>query len=115
MRLTQGSPPVLTLRSAGDVRKPDPIRRTRRGLGAEGGRFTSITEDSGPVKPGNHAMGVMEGKTLKTRQGDLDVPVASPGDGKSWTIGDGDSEEEPNQSCKGEDGTRKPKGIPESC
>jgi hypothetical protein len=63
------------------------------------------------VKPGNG----VEDKTLTTRRGDLGVPVASLGHGKSWTIGDGDSEEEPNQSCKGKDGTRKPRGIPESC
>ena len=68
VRLTQGSPPDLTLRAAGDVRKPDPIRRTRRGLGAEGGRFTSSTDDSGPVKPGNG----VEGKTLTTRESDLE-------------------------------------------
>jgi len=62
------------------------------------------------VKPGNG----VEGKTLTTRQGDLGVPVASLEHGKSWTIGDGDSDEEPNQSCKGRMEPENQKGIPES-
>jgi hypothetical protein len=43
------------------------------------------------MKPGNS----VEDKTLTTRKGSLDVAVASLGHGKSWTIGDGDSDEEP--------------------
>jgi hypothetical protein len=42
--------------------KTEPIRRTRSGEGAEGGRFTGSTEESGPRKPGNRA----EDKTLRT-------------------------------------------------
>jgi hypothetical protein len=57
------------------------------------------------MKPGNG----VEDKTLTTRGSDLDVPVASLGHGKSWTIGDGDSDEEPNQRCKGR-GNQKTKG-----
>jgi hypothetical protein len=39
--------------------------------GAEGGRFTGSTEDSGPVKPGNS----VEDKTLTIRKGGV-VPQA---------------------------------------
>jgi hypothetical protein len=52
------------LKAAIDVRKPIPIRRTRSGEGLEGGRSTGITDDSGPMKPGN---GVEE-KILTTRK-----------------------------------------------
>ena len=41
------------------------------------------------IKPGNHALGVMEDKTLRTRKRSLDVPGTSPEHGKSWTRGDG--------------------------
>ena len=64
VRLTQGSPPDLTLKAVRDVRKPIPMRRTRSGKGSEGGRFTDSTDDLGPVKPGNSA----EDKTLTTRK-----------------------------------------------
>jgi hypothetical protein len=64
VRLTQGSPPGLTLKAAIDVKKPIPIRRTRSGEGSEGGRFTDSTDDLGPEKPGNR----VEGKTLTTRK-----------------------------------------------
>jgi hypothetical protein len=65
-RLTQGSPPALTpSKAAGGVRKPKPTRRPPSGQGAEGGRSTGSTEDSGPMKPGNSG----EGKTLTTRKG----------------------------------------------
>jgi len=43
------------------------------------------------MKPGNR----VEDKTLTTRKRNLDVPVASLGHGKSWTRGDGDTDEEP--------------------
>lgn len=64
MRLTQGSPPGLTLKAVRDVRKPYLMRRPRSGYGPEGGRFTDSTDDSGPVNPGNG----VEGKILKTRR-----------------------------------------------
>jgi len=64
VRLTQGSPPDLTLKAVRNVRKPIPIRRPRSGKGPEGGRFTDSTEDSGPVKPGNG----VEDKTLMIRE-----------------------------------------------
>jgi len=60
-------------------------------MGSEGGRSTNMTDDSGPVKPGN---GVEE-KILMTRKKNLDVPAASLGHGKSWTRSDGDTDEEP--------------------
>ena len=49
---------------AENIIKPNPVRRTRRGEGAEGGRFTNSTYDSGPMKLGNK----VEDKTLKTRR-----------------------------------------------
>ena len=62
VRLTQGSPPVLSLMlpetTANRIDEETPKRR-----GAEGGRFTGGTDDSGPMKPGNS----VEDKTLKTR------------------------------------------------
>jgi hypothetical protein len=44
--------------------KTVPIRRTRNGKGAEGGRFTGSTDDTGPKKPGNS----VEEKTLEIRK-----------------------------------------------
>lgn len=38
--------------------------------GAEGGRFTGSTEDSGPMKPGNS----VEEKTLTIRKGGANIP-----------------------------------------
>ena len=38
--------------------------------GAEGGRFTGSTEDSGPMKPGNS----VEEKTLTIRKGEINIP-----------------------------------------
>ena len=64
MRLTQGSPPDLTLKAARNVKKTKPIRRTRNGEGSEGGRSTGSTDDSEPMKPGNG----VEDKTLRTRK-----------------------------------------------
>jgi hypothetical protein len=58
VRLTQGSPPAMAIEAI----KLKPHRRTRSGEGAEGGRFTGSTEDSGPTKPGNS----VEDKTLTT-------------------------------------------------
>ena len=63
VRLTQGSPPDLTLKAAINVRKPNPTKEIPKRVG-EGGRFMDSTDDSGPVKPGN---GVEE-KTLTTRK-----------------------------------------------
>ena len=42
--------------------KPNQIGEPEAGQGTEGGRFTGITEDSGPMKPGNS----VEDKTLTT-------------------------------------------------
>ena len=61
MRLTQGSPPVMVAPVARDTIKPNRIGEPEAGQGTEGGRFTGITDDSGPMKPGNRA----EDKTLK--------------------------------------------------
>ena len=49
---------------ARDTIKPNRIGEPEAGQSTEGGRFTGITDDSGPKKPGNRA----EGKTLKTRK-----------------------------------------------
>ena len=62
MRLTQGSPPVMAFIVVRDAIKPNRIGGPEAGQGTEGGRFTGITDDSGPKKPGNRA----EDKTLKT-------------------------------------------------
>ena len=73
--------------------------------GAEGGRFTGSTDDSGPAKPGNS----VEEKTLtigkgETRRGHLSAassipnlafPESSPGKGKPWTRGGSDRMKEP--------------------
>ena len=65
MRLTQGSPPALAgICSCQGYHKTEPIRRSRSGEGAEGGRSTGSTDDSGPMKPGNR----VEDKTLTTRK-----------------------------------------------
>ena len=48
----------------GDPIKPNREGEPEAGLGTEGGRSTSSTEDSGPMTPGNRA----EDKTLKTRK-----------------------------------------------
>lgn len=42
--------------------KTEPTRRTQNGEGIRGGRFTSITDDWGPMKPGIR----VEEKTIKT-------------------------------------------------
>lgn len=47
-----------------DLIKPNREGDPEAGLGTEGGRSTSSTEDSGPMTPGNRA----EDKTLKTRR-----------------------------------------------
>jgi hypothetical protein len=79
VRLTQGSPPVLLLMlpetTANRLDEETPKRE-----GAEGGRFTGSTEDSGPMKPGNS----VEDKTLTIRKGRIDspsltIPIASLG------------------------------------
>ena len=46
-----------------DLIKPNREGDPEAGLGTEGGRSTSSTDDSGPKKPGNR----VEGKTLTTR------------------------------------------------
>jgi hypothetical protein len=54
----------MALRAVIGAIKAEPIRRTRSGEAAEGGRFTGSTNDSGPMKPGNR----VEDKTLMTRK-----------------------------------------------
>ena len=49
---------------AKDIIKPNRIGEPEAGQGTEGGRFTSSTDDLGPMKPGNRA----EDKTLTTRK-----------------------------------------------
>jgi len=55
---------VLGFHVVRDFIKPNREGDPEAGVGAEGGRSTGSTEDSGPMKPGNRA----EGKTLKTRR-----------------------------------------------
>jgi len=50
----------------GDLIKPNREGDPEAGLGAEGGRSTGSTDDSGPMKPGDS----VEGKTLTTRKDD---------------------------------------------
>jgi len=50
------------LKTAASTIKPDRERRTLSGEGAERGRSTGNTNDSGPMKPGNS----VEDKTLTT-------------------------------------------------
>lgn len=65
------------------LREPEAVK-------GRGGRFTSSTDDSGPVKPGNR----VEGKTLKTgevrkhQNPGVSIPLLEHG--KSWTRDDGD-------------------------
>jgi hypothetical protein len=59
-----GKPSCTGILCCHGYHKTDPIRRTRKGEGAEGGRSTVITYDSGPMKPGNS----VEEKTLTTRR-----------------------------------------------
>ena len=68
-----GKPYCTGIESCRRCHKTEPIRRTRSGQGAEGGRSTGSTEDSGPVKPGNS----VEGKTMKTREGEGRRPLGS--------------------------------------
>ena len=49
-----------------DLIKPNREGDPEAGLGAEGGRSTGSTDDSGPMKPGNS----VEDKTLTTRKDD---------------------------------------------
>ena len=55
---------MLGLYVAKDLIKPNREGDPEAGLGAEGGRSTGSTDDSGPMKPGNR----VEDKTLKTRR-----------------------------------------------
>lgn len=48
-----GKPSCTGIGSCRQYHKTDPIRRTRNGKGAEGGRFTGSTYNPGPEKPGN--------------------------------------------------------------
>ena len=54
-----------------DLIKPNREGDPEAGLGTEGGRSTSSTEDSGPMKPGNR----VEDKTLKTRRRGKRKPI----------------------------------------
>jgi len=62
VRLTPGSPPALEREAVASSIKPTRERRSRNEKGAEGGRSTGSTDDSGPEKPGNS----VEEKTLQT-------------------------------------------------
>jgi hypothetical protein len=64
---------VLGFHVAGNLIKPNREGDPEAGLGAEGGRSTGSTEDSGPMKPGNS----VEDKTLTTRK--------ERKEGGSWT------------------------------
>ena len=55
----------MTAKVAAGVRKPSRVGEPEAAKGAEGGRFTGSTEESGPMKPGNR----VEGKTLRTGEG----------------------------------------------
>ena len=90
-----GKPSCTGIGSCQRYHKTEPRRRPQSGAGAEGGRFTGSTEESGPMKPGNS----VEGKTLRTRKiqravSSLGAPISSLGRGKPWTRGDSDAVEE---------------------
>jgi len=78
----------MALKVAVGAIKPNRIREPEAVRG-RGGRFTSSTDDSGPVKPGNR----VEGKTLKTgevrkhQNPGASIPLVEHG--KSWTRDDG--------------------------
>jgi len=59
-----GKPSCNGAESCRKHHKTKPIRRTRNGEGAKGGRFTGSTDDTGPMKPGNR----VEGKSLEIRK-----------------------------------------------
>lgn len=59
-----GKPSCSGRHNCHEGHKTEPTRRSRSGEGAEGGRFTRSTDDSGPMKPGNS----VEDKTLTTRK-----------------------------------------------
>lgn len=59
-----GKPSCTGVVSCQDSIKPNRIGDPEAGQGAEGGRFTDSTDDSGPMTPGNSA----EDKTLTTRK-----------------------------------------------
>jgi hypothetical protein len=92
VRLTPGSPPALEREAVAGSIKPTLKRRPRNGEGAEGGRSTGSTEDSGPEKPGNS----VEEKTLKTgTQRGWSAPGKEPAacDGLTHLTGSEDSSE----------------------
>ncbi len=59
-----GKPSCTGIEGCLRYHKIKPIRRTRNGESAEGGRSTGSTDDTGPVKPGNR----VEGKTLEIKE-----------------------------------------------
>ena len=115
-----GKPSCTGIESCHRYHKTEPIRRSRSGKGAEGGRSTGSTDETGPMKPGNS----VEDKTLRTGKGKVreslwaenpplatvnthlsrrhdwpenpgpGVPIASLGDGRPWTRGDDDHDGE---------------------
>jgi len=78
----------MALKVAVGAIKPSRLREPEAVRG-RGGRSTNITDDSGPVKPGNR----VEGKTLKTgevrKHQNPGVPIPLLEHGKSWTRDDG--------------------------
>lgn len=59
-----GKPSWAEIKSCRDRIKPNRVGEPEAGQGPEGGRSTGITEDSGPMKPGNS----VEGKILTIRK-----------------------------------------------
>ena len=85
VRLTQGSPPVLSLMLLKTTENRIDEETPKR-VGTEGGRFTGSTEDSGPMAdillllnlhsrhPWRSSAGnSVEDKTLKTRQKGMNI------------------------------------------
>jgi hypothetical protein len=71
---------MLPKTTANRIDEETPKRR-----GAEGGRFTGGTDDSGPMKPGNS----VEEKTLKTRLKGINIlkkKISMPPSGYSGSV-----------------------------
>jgi hypothetical protein len=108
-----GKPSCADIESCRRYHKTEPIRRPRSGEGAEGGRSTGSTEDSGPKKPGNR----VEEKALKTRKVERDSHT-KPGcpKGRHWDMGSRGREGTVTartsryRVARKKEGTRKPEG-----
>jgi len=64
-----GKPSCPVVKVAYWRQKTESTRKTPKRGGAEGGRFTGSTKDSGPMKPGNS----VEEKTLTIRKGEINT------------------------------------------